>query len=225
MRKIGLMVSIGVVMFSQAVFAAGPMNYWSFKLGCFLPNEDRDGLKDYNTAAGFTLALGHEFTRELAIEIGGEYYATELKDSRPYYGDDFYDADTGDPISGVRVSYDNDVTVWVIPVTARFQFPLSNELIGFFGAGIGFYNARFESNETFRAPGYVPFAGDSFSDTGSCVGYHVVAGVDLAVSRNMAVGMEVKWSSAEMNFEDQGYQTLDMNIGGTTVNLAGKIYF
>jgi len=225
MRKVGLIVLIGVMMFSQTLFAAGPDNYWSLKLGCFLPNEDRDGLKDYDTTASFALTFGHELTRELAIEVGGEYYSTELKTSEPYYGNDFYDSDTGDPINGITVSYDNDVTVLAIPITAKFQFPLSNELTGFFGAGIGFYNATFESDETFRASGYAPFAGDSFSDTGSCVGYHLVAGVDLAVSYNMAVGMEVKWSSAEMDFEEDGYEAVDMNIGGTTINLAGKVYF
>jgi len=225
MRKIGLMVIIGVVMCAQPSFAAGADNYWSLKLGCFLPNEDRDGLKDYDTTAGIGVTFGHEFTREVAIEFGGEYYSTELKTSEPYYGDDVFDSDTGDPISGLTVTRDNDVTVWAIPITAKFQFPLSNELTGFFGAGIGFYNARFEADETFRAPGYAPFYGGSFSDTGSCVGYHVVAGVDLAVSRNMAVGMEVKWSAAEMDFEEDGYEAVDMNVGGTTVNLAAKVYF
>jgi opacity protein-like surface antigen len=219
------MAFIGVLMFAQTLFAAGPDNYWSLKLGCFLPNEDRDGLKDYDTSAGIGVMFGHEFTREVAFEVGAEYYSTELKSSEPYYGDDFYDADTGDPISDITVSYDHDVSVLAVPITVKFQFPLSNELTGFFGAGIGFYNATFDADETYWSPGYAPFSGGSISDSGNCVGYHVVAGMDLAVSYNMAVGMEVKWSSAEMDFEEGGYGTVDMNVGGTTVNLAAKLYF
>lgn len=225
MKKIGLIVCIGVVMFSENLFAAGMHDYWAFKLGCFLPNDDRDGLKDYETAASLGLTFGHEFSREFAIEVGGEYYSTELKASEPYYGNDIIDAGTGDPISGLTVHYDNEVSVWSIPITAKLLIPLSNELTGYLGAGVGFYTAAFRGDETFKAPGYEPLPGDSISDSGSCVGYHLVAGADLAVSNNMAVGMELKWSEAEINFEEAGYETVDMNIGGTTINLMAKIFF
>lgn len=225
MRKIGIAMLFTVLLLAGELSAAESSNYGALKLGYFMPNNDSDGLEDFDNRGCIGLAFGHKFSKQFAVEIGYEYYSTE---------GDFYesltleDADTGDLVHGI-LSEEDKITVWTVPVTAKILFPVSNELTGFLGAGIGFYNVKGESDVTWSASGYYPVNVGSMSDTGNCYGFHLVAGADLAISSNAALGLELKWSKAEQELEGEidgeEIELDDINVGGTTINFVGKVFF
>lgn len=102
-----------------------PANYGALKLGYFIPNNDENGLKDFNQTWDVELAYGRMLTKNIAAEIGGTYYSTKNDDD----------------------DVDAKVTTWSIPVTVKYIYPATKDIDIFAGAGFGYYSSKIEAND------------------------------------------------------------------------------
>ena len=88
-----------------------------------MPNDDKNGLKNFDNMVSAGLIGGVKLSPNIAIEIGGDYYYTE--------GNDTVSA------AGASYSVDAKVMIWSIPVTGKFILPLSDQVDVFIGGGLG----------------------------------------------------------------------------------------
>lgn len=185
-----------------------PAGYAALKLGYFIPNGDDDGLNDFDNVFTIGGAGGAKLFPWFAVEGGLDYYSTKGNDSTTYAG----------------VSYDVDAKVktWSIPLTAKFILPFSKVVEPFAGIGVGWYSSSIDMDGTVSGYGLSRQAW-SESDSDSGFGYHFVAGADFIINPHFALGAELKWCKAELDFEDISDD--EINVGGTTLNFVAKYLF
>lgn len=183
--------------------------YGALKLGYFMPNDDDDGLKDFDDVFSIGLAGGVKLTPNIAIEIGGDFYSTEVGDAT---------------VSFLNASYTVDVkvTTWSMPLTGKLILPVSEELDFFLGLGVGWFSSKIDMDGTGSIGGV---SADIWhgSDSADGIGYHGVVGADYNIDPNIALGVEIKWCKAMLEFEDISDD--ETNVGGTTFNLVAKYLF
>ncbi len=218
-----LMLSLCILvpgLVSAADDPAGPKGYGAVKLGYFMPNGDDNGLNNYDKAFAIGGALGYKFIPWFALELGLDYYSTKGNDSASY--------------GPASYSKDTKVKTWSVPLTARFILPISKMIQPFVGAGGGWYSSKMDIDETYRAP--LINDTESNSDSATGWGYHFVAGVDFNIMPHLALGAELKWARAKLDFNDisdiANQLNLDnkidynnFNVGGTTLNFVVKGMF
>ena len=188
--------------------AAGPTGYGALKLGYFIPNNDDDGLNDFDKVFAIGVAGGAKLLPWFALELGGDYYKTKGNDSVTYAG----------------VSYDVNAKVktWSVPLTARLILPISKVVQPFVGGGGGWYWSSVDMDGTVSGFGLSDQVW-SKSQSANGPGYHFVAGVDFNLTPNFGLGAEVKWSKAELDFDRISDDKI--NVGGTTLNFVVKGMF
>lgn len=169
--------------------------YATVKLGVFKPN-DHDEFLDNGFAVGG--AVGHNFNRNFALEIGLDSISTEIDN-----GYDFEDV---------------DVITLGIPVTAKFVIPLSNQVELYAGGGLGLYFTNVESYDEY----YDGYYYDDDVD-GTSLGLHTLIGADIKMNSNIAFNMELKHTEVEQDFDDYYYD--DLEVGGTTASVGVKFLF
>lgn len=172
-------------------------NYLTIRLGAFMPDDDA-----YYLDNGFAIggAIGHNFNRNFALEVGLDYTVTDFDDEYGYYNymtDDYEDA---------------YVTTLGVPVTAKFLVPLSNTVDLFAGAGFGVYFTDIEMKDDYYDNG----------DSDTRFGFHALMGADFKMSPNAAVSMELKYTELDRDSDD-GYD--DFTFGGTTASVGMKFRF
>jgi opacity protein-like surface antigen len=195
-----------------------PAGYLGLKLGYFIPNGDNEGLNGFNKVFAIGVAGGVKMAPWIAIELGGDYYKTKGNDTKS--------------LLGFSYSADAKVTTWSIPLTLKLILPVSKIVQPFVGGGAGWYFTKVEVDGTgsFLNVDYSPDAW-SYSKSANNIGYHAVAGLDINITPNFALGAEVKWCVAKLEFKD--LSTLEfknitndkINIGGTTINFVVKGMF
>lgn len=203
--------------FPSFSYADGVPTYVGFKLGYFMPNDDSDGMKEFDDTVSFGMSLGAIISDQLAGEIGLEYYKAELDNfaaGTGYLNSVFYTA-----------IYDAELSVWSLPVTAKWLLPVDDGITAFLGGGIALHRTKLENSLTYQFTGYgTGILSDS--DTGSCLGIHLVAGLDFDIQQNLKVGAELKWSSANQKIKSSADDDEDdFYIGGTTISLNAKFLF
>lgn len=196
-----MLLSVGILAPGLAL-AAGSNGYLALKPGYFIPNDDSDGLEDFDSVFSIGLAAGVKFNPNLAGEVGWDYYSTENTEAG--YLNSTYGIYTG------------TVTTWSVPLTLKLVAPIDRQVSVFAGMGIGLYNAKYELE--FESANLYGRGSDSTSGAG----FHIVFGADLKVDANLALGMELKWSQAELEFDDLNE---DINVGGTTFSVVAKYLF
>lgn len=207
---------ICAIMAPSVAQSADLSNYGTLKLGYFIPNNDGDGLKDYENSGSFGLALGHVFTTSIAGEIGWEYYTTK----EDYSETGNVSVNGASPIFGAWSS-ENRIMVWSLPITAKYLIKAPKDVILYVGAGVGLYFTRLEIENRTLTSGDTRYLYDDLSDSGRCWGYHFVAGADVYINPAITLGGELKWNKAQQGIEDSDR----INIGGSTFNLVAKHYF
>jgi outer membrane protein W len=169
-----------------------PENYATIKLGAFMPNDDADVLDNGFAIGG---AIGHNFNRNFAVEIGLDYTFTDFKHDYSYE--------------------DAGLITLGIPVTAKFIVPLSNQVDLFVGAGLGLYFTEIEFDH------HDYYDDDSVDDTN--VGFHCLIGTDIKMNSNTALTMELKYTEIEQDFNY--YYNDNLEVGGTTAYVGVKFLF
>jgi opacity protein-like surface antigen len=149
-------------------------NYATIKLGMFVPNNDSDGLEDFDNGFAIGGAIGHKFNRNFAVELGLDYSSTE---SSCY-------------------NLHADVETWDIPITAKLILPVSHSVDFFVGGGFGLYFT--DINVDFDEGFY------KHDDSESALGFHVLIGADIKMDHNVAFTMELKHTGVEQDFREYG---------------------
>jgi outer membrane protein W len=185
-----------------------PTGYLAVKLGYFIPNNDDDGLKDFDKVFAIGVAGGTKLVPWFAIELGGDYYKTKGNDTTTYVG--------------ISYTIDAKVKTWSVPLTAKFILPISQKVHPFVGVGGGWYWSSIDMDATGSIGGLSADLG-SKSQSANGFGYHGVVGVDFNINRNFALGAEIKWAKAELDFDRISDDKI--NVGGTTLNFVVKGMF
>jgi outer membrane protein W len=168
-----------------------PENYATIKFCAFMP-DDTDVLDD-----GFAIegAIGHNFNRNFAVEVGLDYTSTNFNVNYDYNKPNMYTLG--------------------IPVTAKFIVPLSHQADFFVGAGLGLYFTEIEFDHDY-------YYGNSSVDA-TTIGIHGLIGADIKMNSNTALTMELKYTEIEQDFHD--YYNDNFNVGGTTASVGVKFLF
>lgn len=222
-RILFAIVLVGFLVTPCLLKAAEAQNFAAVKLGLFMPNGDDnedelEGLDGFDNTVAFELAYGRQLMKNFGIEIGVNYYSTDGDQSE------------SESVGSQTETYTTDLTVttWSIPITAKFIYPATEKIDVFAGLGVGYYISKVECD--WRDLGVngnttVFDESGSESDTGKDFGYHIVAGADYKIMSNVALGGEVKWTKADVEFDNDDGESYDCNVGGTTVSLVAKYLF
>lgn len=219
-KKSGIILFLIILLIPGMLSAADSKNYGVVNPGYFLPNGDQEGLEDFDGALSFGAAYGRFLTDKIAIEIGLDYYSVkgEIDGSLDLPGySSYYD-------SILQFEADAEITVWAVPVTGKYHFFLADKIKGYIGGGIGFYMVDFEEDYSWRIPGIVTVK-KSISDSGNCIGFHLVTGADYTIRPDLLVGAAVKWHRANQEVNRFNDDQMDFNIGGLTIAATGKLIF
>lgn len=149
-------------------------SYATIKLGMFMPNDDYNGLNDFNNDFAIGCAIGHKFNRNFAVELGLEYFSTDIDDN-------YYDTYC-------------DITTFGIPLTAKFIIPVQNNVNIFVGAGFGLYFTDAGFNERYY---HNNVDGVSF-------GLHGLIGADVKINQNMFFTTELKYTEVDQDLDEYG---------------------
>lgn len=171
--------------------------YATLRLGLFMPDDDL-GLLDDGVAIGG--AIGSNFNRNFALEIGLDYTAANLDEGYAYY-----------EYGHVGDAY---VTTLGIPVTARFIVPVSRNVDLFAGVGLGLYFSDIEFDDGYNDD-------NGFDDTS--LGCHTLIGTDIKMNPAMALTMELKYTDIDRDLDDPSLYSLDS--GGTTASVGVRFRF
>lgn len=118
------------------------------------------------------------------------------------------------PLAGADARTDLDTSG--IGALVKFYLPLDSIDV-YAGGGLGFYTSTLNVRGTFLG---LPAEIDE-SDTN--VGFQVVAGADVFVSRRISVGMEYRWVNIEANFDP--FVAGDVDMGGQFLFLTVRGHF
>ena len=197
MKKIFLVLFI--MLFSMPIMAFDYNNYTDLKMGVFMPNDDEDGLKDFDNGLSIGASFGHRINQNFALEAGIEFNACKLSESE----------------QGINI--DIKTTTFSIPLTAKAIAPLSETANLYAGLGIGIYSTKIDLD--------VSSGGRSASDSaeGNCIGFHGVLGGEFKLQPTMALFGELKFTKVEQDMDEP----IDDNVevGGTTANFGLKFLF
>jgi hypothetical protein len=233
-----LIVLIIVTAFTAALnIQAGTYTYgnnnedldMSFKIGYYIVNGDSD-LWDYNSelyyftkddlnsflgAAGLNFHVSNNIT--ISLEVGASYGHT-LTEYADYVDMDGFPIETDIELSIVPI----EVSLKISPFgrgnyVGRFSAYEKNSFIPYFGGGVGayFYSYREWGDYINFDAGEIIYAEFESFDVG--VGYFVVAGFEIPMSKSTGFVAEFKqtWAKAPLSDSFQGFDDLD--LGGKTI--------
>jgi len=165
------------------------------KAGLFSPNSEvsENSLLGYGTGLNIGAAFGYKVVPNLMIEAGVSRYSSERKGKN------------------------ETSTFSVIPITLtpKVIVPLGDGKVEVFGGlGLGYYlaSAKLEWEEKESGEKGEETKKESVSMDGSGIGFHFVGGGDFQVSKNIALGLELKWFSVKPELERE-----EKKEGGTTI--------
>lgn len=227
MKKVGLLALMSVFLFSGTLFAQESKNYISARVGYLMPGDSDPNWADFDSVFNFGASYGHFVSDNFSFEIGIEQYSLESDvstNSGLWYTDDH---------SIIHIKRDTEINVMAIPLTGKYHFPVNNNFNAYIGAGIGLYFNDIDQNIVATANNHNDRKIDSPSDSGSCFGFHALAGADYQLSPNFSIGAEVKWSVANqtvtnIELNDEGERRSndeDVNVGGINLNAVVKYLF
>jgi opacity protein-like surface antigen len=175
--------------------------YISIAGGIFIPNEDgnisKPGLGNYANGYDVAISFGTKFNKYFTLESDLELYGSHTKHA----------------IQSGGTSVTSTVTVFSTIISAIATLPLDSFDV-FAGIGGGYYNDFMQTSST--------TSGSSTAHSGA-FGYQLLGGVDVNLSKRIAIRTEYKYvvNNPEFNFSTIGKHTV--NFGGSIVN-AGILF-
>jgi len=209
----------------------------SFKIGYYIVSGDSD-LWNYNSELyyfekddlnSFLGAVGLNFhvTNHLTISFeAGATYGHTLTEYADWVDEDGFPIETDIELSVVPV----EVSLKISPFgrgdyIGRFSAFEKNSFIPYFGGGVGayFYSYRELGDYINFDAGEIIYAEFMSFDVG--VGYFIVAGFEIPMSREMSFIAEFKqtWAKAKLSEDFQGFDDLD--LGGKTISVGFTMGF
>jgi outer membrane protein W len=205
MKKTHLLGLIAGLIALPAV-AGAEDTYLSLKGGVFLPNgKSGNGLNSFDAGYSVDFSLGYRLEQYVAVELGTGVYTAKG--------------------STATATTSDSMELFAVPVTVTVKGLLSLERTELYaGAGGGYYFGAMDRKQTRGA------ASADETSHGGALGYHVVAGADYRLNKNVSLGAEFKWfaTKPELEFTDleNGGKTKNKwELGGSTFGLAAKYWF
>ena len=198
------MIALPCAGFAQSYSAESRIGRWYIGggFGAFA-EEDNAQLRDQDASAALFFSGGYRASPNVAIE------ADALG-----WNQDFATPATISP--GVISSAEarTDLTTAGVSAVIKFIAPLRAVDL-YAGGGLGFYTANLSVEGTGAS------AGLKIDETETDLGYQLLVGADVYVSRRISVGLEYRWLKLDTNFEpyvagelDAGGQFFLMNVRG-----------
>lgn len=170
--------------------------YFFAHLGILDPNNDRDGLRGYDSGSTFDIGFGSRVAPMFAFE--GSFGA---------YGSD-----------------DGSKEARVVPMTIGGRLILPNPFIEpYVGAGLGLYFTSLKEDSATSGRGFAPYSG--IDDKSSNFGGYLSAGLDMWLNQRVALNFEGKYHFVEPTFQTHAGNDVDVNLSGWTVNLGVRVGF
>lgn len=165
--------------------------------------EDNAQLGNQDAAAALFFSGGYRASANIAIEADGLGW-----------NQDFATPATISPGLISSAEARSDLTTAGISAVIKFIAPLRAVDL-YAGVGLGFYNTNLSVEGTGAS------AGLKIDETETDLGYQLLVGTDVYVSRRISVGLEYRWLKLDTNFEpyiagelDTGGQFFLMNVRG-----------
>lgn len=227
MKKVGVLVIMSVFLLSGTLFAQESKNYITAKVGHLKPGDSDMDLIELDSTFNFGASYGHFFSDKFSVELGVEKYSLESEVSR---SSGYVLIGTGELL---YVKQTSEISVMAIPITAKYHFPLNNNINAYIGAGIGLYFNDVDSQKDLTGRNYNNRI-YSISDSGNCFGFHATAGADYRLNSNFSIGTEVKWSMANQSIkmkelelvgnhvESRDSGDADIDVGGLNFSVVVK---
>jgi opacity protein-like surface antigen len=170
--------------------------YFFTHLGVFDPNDFGDGLRRYESGSTFDVGFGSRVAPMFAFE--GSFGA---------YGAD-----------------DGSKEARVVPLTMGARLILPTPFFEpYVGGGLGIYFSSLYEGSASSGRGFSPYSG--IDDTSSNFGGYFSTGVDMWLSRRVALNFEGKYHFVKPTFQTNAGNDVDVDLSGWTVNLGVRIDF
>jgi opacity protein-like surface antigen len=181
---------------AQAPAATG-LYYVQVRAGMYLPQSDDLDSLAVNNGFGLDAIFGRRFSPNLAGELGLGWYKAG-----------------GDEMDLFGTTMENDLTLMPITASARLIAPLG-EFEPYALVGVGLYRATLGS--TINDPEFGSFSGD---ETATGFGLHFGAGAAFQVNQSTSLGFELRYATAEPEFDDGDGGEFGVDVSGILVNAA-----
>jgi opacity protein-like surface antigen len=170
--------------------------YFFTHLGILDPNNEADGLRGYQSGTSFDVGFGSRVAPMFALE--GAFGA--------------YGADHGSKEARV------------VPLTMGARLILPTPFVEpYIGGGLGLYFSSLKEDSAASGRGFTPYSG--IDDTSSDFGGYLSTGVDMWLSRRVALNFEGKYHFVKPSFQTNAGNDVDVNLSGWTVNLGVRVDF
>jgi outer membrane protein W len=181
---------------AQAPAATG-LYYVQVRAGMFLPQSDDLDAVELNNGFGLDAIFGRRFSPNIAGELGLGWYKAG-----------------GDEIDLFGTTMEADLTLMPMTASARFIAPLG-EFEPYALVGFGLYRATLGSK--INDPEFGNISGD---ETSTGFGVHFGAGASFQVNQSTSLGFEVRYATAEPEFDDGDGGEFGVDVSGVLVNAA-----
>jgi opacity protein-like surface antigen len=181
---------------AQAPAGTG-LNYVQVRAGMYLPQSDDLDSLAVNNGFGLDAIFGRRFSPNFAGELGLGWYKAG-----------------GDEMDLFGTTMENELTLMPITASARLIAPLG-EFEPYALVGVGLYRATLGS--TIDDPEFGSFSGD---ETATGFGLHFGAGAAFQVNQNTSLGFELRYATAEPEFDDGDGGEFGVDVSGILVNAA-----
>ena len=148
-----------------------------------IQGDDTDAELSFDAGYGVGLAFGHSYTNGMRSEVEVFYRANDIDEfSTPRRV-----IDAGES--------DGEVTSWGAMINGYYDFPASERIKPFIGAGIGYANVEYDSDNL----------EDSVDD--DVFAYQAMAGCGIAVSKEVTIDLQYRFlATDDPEFDDSGIE-------------------
>ncbi|MBF0542071.1 MAG: hypothetical protein HQK91_11560 [Nitrospirae bacterium] len=183
-RFLSSMLVLILLLLAANVYAEGEGATLALKLGFFVPHVDLTGGSSLSSGMNYELGLGFR----PITNLGGEFSVGTFSSSSS-------SSTTNSTLASISSSSRKTSTVPIL-ATAKFILPMAYEAFEIsFGGGLGYYLLNFSSTNIINT-----ITTKNQTSDGS-IGYHIMASLDLPITKSFILGSEARWSYIGGNYK------------------------
>ncbi len=158
-------------------------------------------------AVMFDANINYFFTNYFSAELSGGYVTTDV-----------------DLSGGGSSGKGGELKQIPILLTGRFNIPIKNKIIPYFGGGVGYFINDFDQNDSVIE---LIYGAGADVDVDNSWGYHVNGGFDFLLTPNFALNLDVKyiWNEIEADVDVPGFKKEEFDVNMFVVGGGIKYYF
>ncbi len=187
--------------------------YLSFGGGVFIPNDDNEGLKGFDTGTAVDITCGYEVNSMFSIEGSIGYYNTDYEMTE-------CGGDCPDPPCCIRIT--SGIDACPVRLTGKISLPLIKQIKLYAGAGFGYYFTSLDEMAVFT--GYDEDFDYTVKSEADTFGYHLVAGLDVMAGESLSLLIETLWAHVKPSLKDY-YSNDDIKVQMGGISLLVKLKY